>query len=254
MEVKVSEDKKEVAAYIPWKTLLTATEVLEQGLPKQLDPSAFPTFSGSIKSWTLSAFRFLGFTDGSGVVQPRLREWIDDKDGRPDLMKAILLERYPAVISLAAENGTANQMKDAIAALGVSGTTLGRAISFFIGAAKFAGIPLPPTWEKTRFAITTKKRTAKKGTARIEDGEEDDEDIDDDPDSASGERKTISLMGGGTLTLVASVNFLAMPKEDRNFVFEVIDLLDGYATRQAKPNGKPSNGVPTPADSAAASG
>jgi hypothetical protein len=238
----VADDKKEVAAYIPWKTLLTATDILEQGLPKQLDPSAFPTFSGSIRSWTLSAFRFLGFTDAAGVVQPRLREWVEDKDGRHGLMKAILLERYPAVITLAVESGTANQMKDAIAAMGVSGTTLGRAIAFFIGATKYADIPLPPTWEKTKFPITTKKRSSAKGTAKggSEDDDQDD-DFEDEP-GVSGEQKTITLRGGGTLTLIASVNFLAMPKEDRRFVFEVIDKLDEYDSEPANTSAQ----VPTP--------
>ncbi len=241
----MADEKKEVAAYIPWKTLLTATEVLEQGLPKQLDPSAFPTFSGSIKSWTLSAFRFLGFTDSAGVVQPLLREWIDDRDARAELMKKILLERYPAVVTLAAEKGTANQMKDAIGTLGVSGTTLGRAIAFFISAAKFAGIQLPPTWEKARFSVTTKKRTtAKKGAQGDEDDADDDSDEDEDP--STGERKTIPLRGGGTLTLIASVNFLSMPKEDRKFVFEVIDLLDGYNSD----NDHEANGRPIPVEQA----
>jgi hypothetical protein len=63
-----------------------------------------------------------------------------------------------------------------------------------------------------------------------------------------GEQKTIVLRGGGELTLVASVKFLSMPREDRNFVFELLDKLTEYDERRMIEAPK---GTPTPAEQAA---
>jgi Family of unknown function (DUF5343) len=49
---------------------------------------------------------------------------------------------------------------------------------------------------------------------------------------SDGETKTIKLHGGGTLTLHASVSFFQLPREDRDFVFELLDKLTGYENRR----------------------
>lgn len=48
------------------------------------------------------------------------------------------------------------------------------------------------------------------------------------PPPPAGEAKTITLRGGGTLTLSASVKFFELPRADRDFVFKLIDELAEY--------------------------
>jgi hypothetical protein len=43
-----------------------------------------------------------------------------------------------------------------------------------------------------------------------------------------GETRTVTLAGGGTLTLTASVGFMKLPKAERDFVFSLVDQLDAY--------------------------
>lgn len=225
----MAEDRKDVAAYIPWKTLLTATEILEQGLPQKLDPSAFPSFSGSIRSWTLSAFRFLGFTDGNGYVQPRLREWVDNPAGRPDTMKDILAEKYPKLLTLAAEHGTVNQMREAIADLGVSGTTAQKAIAFFLRAAEFAGFAVPVTWTKAKLTVSAPRNRArpkplvKKPAVGMQPA----------PVAGSVTTKVVRLESGGSVTLIIDANPWTTTVEDREWVFGLVDALNAYETGEA---------------------
>ncbi len=222
----MAEDKKDVAAYIPWKTLLTATEVLEQGLPRRLDPSVFPQFSGSIKSWTLSAFRFFGFIDAQGIVQPRLKAWVHESEQRPALMKEILLEKYPRVVALAAENGTVYQLKEAIGELGVSGTTLQKAMAFFIKASEFAQVPLPAAWKQARLSVgprrPVRKAPASESLPRANGAGPSGE------GTPSSTTKTVSLESGGTVTLTILANPWTTSGEDRDWLFGLVDQLNAY--------------------------
>ncbi|MFN0149006.1 MAG: hypothetical protein ACKVT1_21085 [Dehalococcoidia bacterium] len=221
------EDKKDVGAYIPWKTLLTATEVLEQGLPQRLDPSVFPAFSGSIKSWTMSAFRFLGFTDSVGNVQPRLKAWVNEPANRPALMKEVLLEKYPKVIALAAENGTVNQMKAAMGELGVSGTTLQKAMAFFIKASEFAQVPLPNAWKQAKLSMGTTTRKPKPTVEKPDDGTGKNR----DGESSGTTTKQIALDSGGTVTLTIAANPWTTSTSDRDWLFQLVDQLNAYESQ-----------------------
>ncbi len=42
----------------------------------------------------------------------------------------------------------------------------------------------------------------------------------------------ITLRGGGTLTLSASVKFFELPRGDRDFVFKLIDELSDYEVQE----------------------
>lgn len=180
----VAEAKRPAAVYIPWKTLLTSTEVLAQGLPKKLDGSAFPTFAGGMRSWTLSAYRFLGFIDKDGNVQPSLGRWIQaDADERKAIMAALLKEQYGEVVRLASEHGTPSQMRTEIEKLGVSGSSTQRAVRFFLDAAAFADITVPASWKKMTVSTgsTSTRRRRRAGAALGRGGatDSDDDNMDD---------------------------------------------------------------------------
>ena len=49
--------------YIAFKTFLTAIETLQHALPPVLDRSVWHTFSGSLQSHTLGAFKYLELID-----------------------------------------------------------------------------------------------------------------------------------------------------------------------------------------------
>ena len=49
--------------------------------------------------------------------------------------------------------------------------------------------------------------------------------------TGGGESKTVRLASGGTLTLAATTAFLSLSQSDRAFVFELIDKLIEYETK-----------------------
>ena len=221
-------ETKRAAAYIPWNSLRTATEVLEQGLPKRLDRSVFPSFSGSMKSWILSAFVFLDFTDENGNVTPRLEEWVKSQEaGRKEIMRAIVESKYKALLDLADESGTPDQFKKEIEKLGVSGGTTQRAVRFFLAAAKFAGIDVPESWKKIKVSgsgsVSRRRRPRNDGGAGEPDGDGDG----GDPDEPG---NTITLECGSTVTLTVALKPLTLSEADRVWLFGLIDEFKSHAS------------------------
>ena len=226
----VAQQKPPVAAYIPFKTLEGVTETLEQeGVPPRIDRSMFPTFSGSVQSWVLSAFEFLGFTDADGIVQPRLRRWIDESDTRPSIMREIIGEKYAPVVALADRKGTPQQMREEIEKLGVSGTTSQKAVRFYLAASEFAGMPVPATWKKARVSVGTGKRRRRRTRT---DGapEETEPEPEKAPDTGPG--STVALGEAGTVTLKTDINLMALEAGDRDWLFRLIDHFHSYESSE----------------------
>ncbi len=82
--------EKRIAAYVPFRTFLTALETLESGgVPKQIDRSIWRSFSGLVQSQILGAFRFLGLVEGDAPTL-ELRKLVEDKQNRPVVLRRIL--------------------------------------------------------------------------------------------------------------------------------------------------------------------
>ncbi len=226
-------ETKRAAAYIPWNSLLTATEVLEQGLPKRLDRSVFPSFSGSMKSWVLSAFAFLDFTDENGNVTPRLEEWVKSQEaGRKEIMRAIVESKYKALLDLADEPGTPDQFKKEMEKLGVSGGTTQRAVRFFLAAAKFAGIDIPESWKKKKKSKVSVSGSGSRRRRHRNDAGASDPDGDGDGDGGAPDAAgdTITLECGSTVTLTVALNPLTLSEADRMWLFGLIDEFKSHAS------------------------
>ena len=215
------------AAYIPFRTFLTAVEALEQALPEQLDKSAWSTFSYAIQAHTFSAFKFLGLIDDDGYVQDDLRRLVTEKGDRPALVGELLRQRYANVVELGGQNATTQQLHEGMRQHYVSGSLLVKATRFFLRAAEYAELPISPLWKTGKKGAATgqTKRTTRKSTRtkRNQDGAS--------GAGAGGERsvKEVSLPSGGTVTLSASVDVMKLSAKERKFIFELIDMMDSFS-------------------------
>jgi len=197
--------------YVPFRTFLTAIETLERGCPNQLDRSVWPSYSGAIQGQLLGAFRFLGLMDENQFTTPELRELIARKDNRRALLRRLLETSYADLIRLDLSRASPRQLDDAMRQYGLNGATHRKAVSFFLQAAQYAGLPLSALLRaKIRGRGQGKRRaaTATKSVPAIS--------------------KTIELKSGGVLTLTAAVDFFAISAEDRQFVFDLIDRMQAY--------------------------
>lgn len=225
----MAKEEKRTAVYIPFATLLTAIETLEQGLPSRLHKSVWASFSGGVQAQVISAFKFLRLIDDAGNVQPALHGLIDDREKRNESLREVIADAYPAIITLAQENSSQNDLEEAMRKYGVQGMTLDKAIRFYLQAADVVGLPTSPHWKKTKATRTggVKKPTKKGQKAK---GKRDDAPKPEIPQNS--QRKsdmiTVELKGGHTVTLDVAADWTQLETADRDFVIELIDKMREY--------------------------
>jgi len=132
--------------YLPFKTLtnfLTKLEA-EGAVPSHIDRSILSHMSGGTGSLVIHGLKALGLIEVDGAVTERFRQLALEPDRRPEIMREVLEERYPAVMEECAQNATPLRIQTAFRDMGVEGSTLRKAMSFFQGAATLAGVALPP--------------------------------------------------------------------------------------------------------------
>jgi hypothetical protein len=232
----MAKEDKRVAPYIPFKTFLTALDNLSQGLPDQLDTSVWPSFSGGVRTQVLSAFKFLGLVDDEGHVQESLERLLDANQDRKVILRQILEQSYPEVVSLGRTNASPAQLSEAMRTYGVSGETLEKAGRFFLQAAQFTELRVSTLWKKVRRVPTSGRRkvggTKRRKRAPKEDSE---------PEAggrAPGKAQdliAVNLQSGGMIVLGVTVDVTKMSMEDRFFVFDLIDKMRAYENGQRKP-------------------
>jgi hypothetical protein len=138
---------KFTAPYASFRTFdnLIGRMAEDGGVPGRVDRSYLKNLPGSAQSEIQTTMKALGFIDDGFHPTPLLGALIEGIEAgtAPETMRAILESKYPAVLELGM-NATQSQLVDAFRELNVSGSTLRKAIRFFLGAADFAGITVSP--------------------------------------------------------------------------------------------------------------
>lgn len=222
------EDKEPVVAYVPFKTFLAAIEGFERHMPQPIDNSAWPTYSGAIKSQLLGAFRFMGLIDNKGNALPPLEALVEDKAHRKAHLRKVLEASYKPLIAAGLQNMSPKRFDELMGEYGMGGDTHNKVVSFFIKAAKYAELPISPLLlRRGARPITARKRRQDGGS---EDGTGEATTF---QAPSGGTSKTVDLTSGGKLTVILSVNLLDLSAADREFVFGIIDRLQSYPGQKA---------------------
>ena len=210
-----SESHGNTAVYIPFKTFQTSLDVFTEGLPPKLDRSAWPTLSSVVRGQVLGGYKFLGLVDKDGAVQQELHELVETKDTArgKEIVAELLTSCYPKIADLAEHNGTIQNLQDAMRELRVSGSTLEKAIRFWVDGAKYAGVRHPTSWEKIPRSINNARPRKPKG-----------------PDDNKGSGSGAGLKGG---TGQGSTTTVTLPGARVTLSVEVTDFIQLAAATDA---------------------
>lgn len=220
--------KSSPAAYLPFRTFVSSVEALEHGIPKQIDRTIWRSQSGVVQSQILMALRFLGFVDTADAPTPLLHDYVEQKDHRKQNMVRILRSAYADIIKHDLTKMTPKMLDDAFDAYGVSGDTKRKAVTFFLKAAKFAEIPMHP------LLSSQVRNTGPRGKRRTE-RKASEENLSPMPDPApngfsASNSRTLELKSGGSVTVTVAYDPFSLSREDRDFVFKLVDMLQGYSS------------------------
>ncbi len=200
------------APYVPFRTFLTALEGLQAGLPNQVDRSLWPSLSGAAQGQLLAAFRFLALVDEDHRPTAVLRELAAAPETRQRVLRRVVEKAYPELLALELTRTSPRQLEEAVRRYGYSGATLRKAVSFFLQAASYAELPM---------SVLLRKKTRRGGTRRAAPRHA-------PAKTATGESRSLRLRSGGTLTLLMDLKFPELSREDREFVFGLLDEMAAY--------------------------
>jgi Family of unknown function (DUF5343) len=149
-EHRMAAEKILSPAYVSFKSFKTFFDARREDghITTVIDRSLMQNFSGSTINELLASLKFLGLMTEKGSPTPHYEQFVvADDEKRKSLLQEILKPAYGFLYekeNFDLERGTSAQMADIFRSRGVNGSTLSKAIAFFLAAAKDAGIKVSP--------------------------------------------------------------------------------------------------------------
>ena len=216
-------DTEIAAPYLPFKTFLASFDPFSQGIPPKIDRTLWNQ-SGFMQGLIMNAYRYFHLVDAKDTPTSLFQQFVKSKDeSRKAEIKNILEIGYPEIVSMHdLATMTPKMLDDLMGKYNVSGQTKKKAVTFFLQAAKFAEMPLSNFLTDKIRSTGARRRPAtvsnvtNKATSGTPSG------------TANINTKRLYLASGGTVELAVSYDSFSINKEDREFVFELIDKLQKY--------------------------
>jgi len=178
--VVIEKIRKPLPPYVSYRTFRNFTDGLQLGMPDRIDRSYWgERYSGSNGTQLMTALRFLGLIDSSGIPTTRLRQLVTARGiQRSETLKQIGNSAYNFLVdrSLDLQVATYAQLEEAFyQSYGVTGDVARKCIKFFVSLEGDAGIALSPFILKksraTRTGSGRKKSTERKSDRTIRNAE-----------------------------------------------------------------------------------
>jgi hypothetical protein len=124
----------------------------EDGVPQVLDASFFRQYSGSMTAQIRGTLRFFDLMDEDRRPAPLLIELVQaDEQRRIEIMRGLAESKYSDVIALGTD-ATHGQLAEVFRNRGLTGQSITKAITFYVGLADYSGIPVSPFFKRARSA------------------------------------------------------------------------------------------------------
>lgn len=201
------------------------TNLGSKPIPPRIDRSLMVGIANGVQTQVLAALREFELIDEANQVSDLLVEATRD-DRRQAVYRKILTTYYADQMALSQGRGTAAQLAESFKPSGYTGSTLRKAITFFLNLAAAAEVPLSPHFRPPTQRTAIRKRHSKAVPS-----------VSPDlppvaPVATHRNAVRTELPSGGSLTLVCEVDFVNMSRDDRAFMYHLVDELNDYG-RQA---------------------
>lgn len=208
------------APYLPFKTFLSSLEPFSQGIPPKIDRTLWNQ-SGFVQGLIMNAYRYFHLVDANNKPTPEFQQLVKSKnEERKAQIKKLLDIGYPEITTMHdLATMTPRMLDELMDKYNVTGETKKKATTFFLQAAKFADVPLSSfLTEKIRSTSGPRRRATSKTivTTGTPSG------------VVSKNTRQVRLASGGSVEMAISYDPFSLSKEDREFVFGLIDQLQQY--------------------------
>jgi hypothetical protein len=167
----LENSSKITPVYVPYATLLSSFDALKvNGIPASgiIDKSIWDTQSGTVQAQLILAYKFLGIINEQKVVAQGLPSIVNaEVEQRKAILKRIIEDKYQPVIAQGLTTTSPAQFEEAFRKFDINGSTLVRAIRFFVKACAELGIPINKRFvERAKPSLPRKKRAPQANSAR----------------------------------------------------------------------------------------
>jgi hypothetical protein len=241
-------DRKTTPPYVSYKAFSNLLNSLRdyEHIPSRIDRTLFPTFSGSGQAAMMTSLRALNLIDEAGKPSELLQRLARAADAeRPPLLKTMVQQAYQFLMTdpdFHLERATTGQVVDRFRAQGVSGSTVTKAVAFFLAAAEAGGIKVSPHVKAPPAPKSSRKPKGRRDELRGG-GDEDeggDDDRGDEDDEEDGIETFSIAMGPGQKPARVSVP-AGFSSEDWEYFLAALNL---YIKRRLAQSGvKPAAGT-----------
>lgn len=153
-EQAAATDNGFTAPYTSFSTVIRLIERMAEqgGAPSRLDRSYLSNLPGGAQTVFIASCKTLGLIDDDMHPTQMLEALIDSgPDGRKKLIGEIAQQYYPGPLGLG-DRATQAQLEEEFRKLGVSGSTMRKAVGFYLNALKFAEITYSPNFKLPKVA------------------------------------------------------------------------------------------------------
>lgn len=217
--------------YLPFETFKSFIDGLSGGrpLPPRIDRSLMSGMAGGTQTLLLGTLTTFGLIADDRTVLLPFRELVHaDAEQRQEVMRRLLHQVYADPMKLSQQHATADQLAESFRLIsGYQGSTLRKAITFFLNMARYAQVELSPFFRAPAQKVGVRKGPARRPRSAVPSGTVA---LSDNLVTmvAPVESRSVDLASGGTITVSCSVSFLSLRRSDRDFVFDLVDRLDAY--------------------------
>jgi hypothetical protein len=213
----------------PYLSLTTLTNFLDRWgdgpIPPRIDKSALDTYSGGTQAVLMSTLRLMGYVGPEGEVLPPLREAIMSVEARKAYLDLWARRFYSRQIALAEQNGTAQMLQESFASFGYSGSTLRKAIVFYLQLVEYLGLPNSPLFRapKQSGTPTARRRVKPAAPATVP------APATPAPSAPRGDATVVRIGNLATITIVVDAQWMKLPVETITSMREAIAQLEALA-------------------------
>jgi len=226
MPASVEQDEWK-APYVAYSTLVNFIDQKCGGnpLPPRIDRSFLDNYSGSVQPLLLGTLKTIGFVgDDNHVLQP-LRDAARSPQVRKGVLRTWAETFYKEQLTLAEQHATTDMLQASFARRKYSGSTLRKAIVFFLSLVDDVGLPKSPHFKPPKQLASQARPKARRASPSVAQAPPADTAT---TKTDNWDTMTVSLKSGGTITLMVDVNPLMLKGEERNFFYTLVDHLDSY--------------------------
>lgn len=135
------------APYTAFSSIRTALKQMkEHGIPNRIDRSVLTNFSGAVSSQVMTALKFLGLTDSEGRPREALAPLVaacEDEKSWPGALSPVIRSAYAPMFEQDLEKLSPSQFNELFKrSYPGADAVLRKSMTFFLNAAREAGIPI----------------------------------------------------------------------------------------------------------------